>query len=304
MQLQHLSFPEAAPADFAMGEPRWLVARRGEERPDWPCVTTRTAPATGELSGTESGGSPEPGEAGPGAALVTGGFAGAQALHGRGLTEATIRAARLGWTSRTAIPGRDEVRFFRASGLIIPWFDGVRLTMVKIRQPDDRKPKYIEAFRHGPRVFPSLTIVRTAAPLILVEGEFDALLLNQELGSLAAVVTMGSASARPDMQVLWRFADAQPMYAAHDADPAGDRAAGSSSSRAIRVQPPAGKDWTEAHQAGINLRRWWVENVFPLNGPFAAEERAAIVEFDGGLTREATERTAGISSSTLGDLPS
>ena len=67
--------------------------------------------------------------------------------------------------------------------------------MVKIRQPANRKPKYVEAFRDGPRVYPSLAIVRPGAPLILVEGELDALLLGQELGERAAVVTLGSASA-------------------------------------------------------------------------------------------------------------
>ena len=33
---------------------------------------------------------------------------------------------------------------------------------------------------------------------MIVEGEFDALLLGQELADLAAVVTLGSASARPE----------------------------------------------------------------------------------------------------------
>ena len=39
--------------------------------------------------------------------------------------------------------------------------------------------------------------------------------------------------------------------------------------------PPAPfKDWTEAHQAGIDLRRWWIENEF--TDVFDREERAAI----------------------------
>ena len=32
----------------------------------------------------------------------------------------------------------------------------------------------------------------------MTEGEFDALLLGQALGDLAAVVTLGSASAKPE----------------------------------------------------------------------------------------------------------
>ena len=51
---------------------------------------------------------------------------------------------------------------------------------------------------------------------------------------------------------------APAWYIATDADEAGDKAASGWPARAIRVRPPAPfKDWTEAAQAGINLRRWW-----------------------------------------------
>ena len=61
----------------------------------------------------------------------------------------------------------------------------------------------------------------------------------------------------------------------------------------------AGKDWTESHQAGIDLRRWWVEEHFPEE--FGREERAAIMEYDGGLIREAAERAASLWPSGGGD---
>jgi hypothetical protein len=57
---------------------------------------------------------------------------------------------------------------------------------------------------------------------------------------------------------------------------------------------PAGKDWSEAAQAGIDLRRWWIEEAFPLDGPFATEERAAIPAWDSGLSREAAELAVGL----------
>jgi hypothetical protein len=47
-------------------------------------------------------------------------------------------------------------------------------------------------------------------------------------------------------------------FAAHDADDSGEGAAADWSADAIRVRPPAGKDWTEALEAGIDLRRWWI----------------------------------------------
>ena len=58
-------------------------------------------------------------------------------LRGRGLTEETIRAARLGWTPGVSIPdSRTGTRFWRVSGIVIPWLDGDRLALVKIRQPE------------------------------------------------------------------------------------------------------------------------------------------------------------------------
>ena len=116
-------------------------------------------------------------------------------LHLRGLTNATIRAAGIGWTPGVTVPIRGEVRCFRAIGFVIPWFDSDRLAMVKVRQPSARKPNYVEAFRDGPSVYPSLSVVRPGRPLIVVEREIDALLLGQLLADVAVVVAVGSPSS-------------------------------------------------------------------------------------------------------------
>src|SRR5215472_3361992 len=119
--------------------------------------------------------------------------------------------------------------------------------MVKIRQPEGRTPKYVEAFRDRPRIYPGLEAIRPGKPLIITEGEFDALLLGQELGELAAVVTLGSASDRPEGSTCLAMVPAAVGYLALDADPAGDKAAVGWPARARRVRPPAPfKDWTEA----------------------------------------------------------
>jgi hypothetical protein len=180
-------------------------------------------------------------------------------LKGRGLTEATIRQARLGWTAGVMIPKSDGVGYWRASGVTIPWFDGDRLALVKIRQPEGRSPKYGEAFRDRPTLYPTPKAVRPGKPLVIVEGEFDAILLGQELGELAVVVTLGSASSRPEGSTYSAMILAPVWYLAHDADQAGDQAASGWPARAIRVRPPAPhNDWTELHQAGFNnLRYLW-----------------------------------------------
>ncbi len=214
-------------------------------------------------------------------------------LHGRGLTDQTIRAARLGWLPKVMLLKADGVTYWRASGVTIPWFDRDRLTLVKIRRPEGSEPRYVEAFRDRPEVFPSMELIRPGAPLVIVEGEFDALLLGQELAGLASVVTCGSASNGPSGRILTTGLCCPRWYAAHDADPAGDDAAPKWPARTIRVRPPEGKDWTDARQAGINLRRWWVEEWF--EDVYDREERAAFMEFDGGLSRADAERASGLS---------
>ena len=254
-------------------------------------------------------------------------------LKGRGLTEKTIRAARLGWTPRVTVPKRDGVGYFRSSGVTIPWWDGDRLALVKIRQPEGDKPRYVEAYRERPRIYPGPEAIRPGAPLVIAEGEFDALLLGQELEELAAVVTLGSASStRPEPASLALMLPAPVWYLATDADAAGEKAASEWPGRTRRARPPApDNDWTEAAQAGIDLRRWWIDRLGGIENPERStwdelakrhgpgividrtapptltgladstadesdrQERAAIMEFDGGLSREAAERSVGLS---------
>ncbi|MDB5349205.1 MAG: dnaG 2 [Planctomycetota bacterium] len=183
----------------------------------------------------------------------------------RCLSLASIKAARLGWTPRA-----DGVAW-KPPGVVIPWYVGPRLALVKVRPPEAwrerfpkerRPPKYLEAFRDPARLvcYPDPATIRPGRPLMVTEGEFDALALGEALGELAAVVTLGSASAEPSPAIIGRFLAANPWFVATDADPAGDKAAAKWDAypRARRVRPPAPyKDWTEARQAGVNVVRWW-----------------------------------------------
>jgi DNA primase len=177
----------------------------------------------------------------------------------RGLRDETIRAARLGCADKLRLPKRDGSGTWPVSGITIPWWDRGRLALLKIRRLGlINGPKYVEAFRDRPRIYPGPEGIRTAKPLIVTEGEFDALLLGQELGELAAVVTLGSASStRPDPSILGLMLAAPTWYLATDADEAGDRAASGWPARARRVRPPASdKDWTEVHAGGFNRIRY------------------------------------------------
>ena len=126
---------------------------------------------------------------------------------------------------------------------------------------------------------------------MIAEGEFDALLLAQELRRApglpgwAAVVTLGSAAGKPEPKILVDLMPAAPWFLALDGDEAGDKSASGWPSRAIRVRPPGSfKDWTEAAQAGVNLRRFWSDRIGQAAGMphgdepewYAIEERQAI----------------------------
>jgi DNA primase len=186
-------------------------------------------------------------------------------LRARGLTHDTIRAARLGVVNRVSIPTRDGDRCYQARGVVIPWFDGDRLALVKIRQPEGAKPKYAEAYRDRPRLYPSLDVIEPSRPVVICEGEFDCLLLAQHLPE-AAVVTLGSASSQPDAATLVDLMPAAPWFLALDGDEAGDKAAATWPARAVRVRPPEGmKDWTELWQAGFNSIRYDWGRMLPMS---------------------------------------
>jgi hypothetical protein len=134
------------------------------------------------------------------------------------------------------------------------------LALVKIRQPDGSRLKYVEAFRDPARLvcYPGPDAIRPGRPLVVVEGEFDALCLGEALGDLSVVVTLGSASGRPEPAILAWMLPASRIYIATDADPAGDKAASGWPARTRRVRPPEPfKDWTEAKAGGMDLARWW-----------------------------------------------
>jgi hypothetical protein len=181
-------------------------------------------------------------------------------LEGRCLNPETIRAARLGWTPGVQVRAKDG-RPYAARGVVIPWFRGPRLALVKVRQPEGAKPKYAEVFRDPaalPAIYPGPEAVRPGRPLVVVEGEFDALSLGEALGGLVGVVTLGSASARPDLRSLGVMLAAPRWFVATDRDEAGDKAAAGWPARARRARPPEPfKDWTEAKAAGVDLARWW-----------------------------------------------
>jgi len=192
-------------------------------------------------------------------------------LEGRGLKGETIQAARLGyWPEDTYREGIYEGRaVFVPKGVFLPWVEDGVIQAVQVRRPVGnpipgrrKPPKYMMVRGSYRGIFPSRGVILPGRPLVLAEGEFDCLLLNQELAGLVPAITLGSASDRPDSRILLGMSKASPWYVAGDADGAGEVSSDdwlARSGRCRRIVPPAG-DWTDAHRAGIDLRGWW-ENV-------------------------------------------
>src|SRR5262249_1063458 len=139
-----------------------------------------------------------------------------------------IRNARLGlWAEDLYVEGVfPDKPVWVPAGITIPWFDRDDLVMVNVRRPSGSDPKYraVRGSRRG-HPYPSRSSVLPGQPVARVEGEFEALLLGQQLGGLLPAVTFGSASDHPTRLGLDPLLPAPVWYVAADADSAGDRSA-------------------------------------------------------------------------------
>jgi DNA primase len=202
-------------------------------------------------------------------------------LHGRGLTDDTIRRARLGYSNGflSVIP----------SGVVIPCEAAGDLWAVKVRRLQG-EPKYqvLKGSRLGALYLVDWLCSKPI--LIITEGEFDSLLMWQETHDLCDVVTLGSATAH----VAARFLLALDGYAvcgfATDNDEQGERAAeywqDLLGSRAIRMPPPGGaKDVTDAWAAGSNLRTWVAESMLHPDDRLETRPDVALVAESGLVAR-------------------
>ena len=99
----------------------------------------------------------------------------------------------------------------------------------------------------------------TGCPLLLCEGELDALLAIQELSDLVDVATLGGAGRRCLGHWLLWLLPYRRILAAYDADGAGRQGAAyleSLSGRVQGIRVPHGRDLSGFHAEGGDLRTW------------------------------------------------
>ncbi len=197
-------------------------------------------------------------------------------LKGRGLALPTINRHRLGYNASKQFDQYDawglapekndndrERKLWLPKGIVIPYFGGSPLPQkLKIRclEPLEGFPKYLVV--KGSGTCTSIYDNGDAAirPVVVVEGEFDGLLIEQEAGDLVVALAMGSAQAKPDIKAYELVEKAPLILVAFDADQAGELACSwwfrRFGDKARRLAVPLGKDPGEYLLAGGDIRAW------------------------------------------------
>jgi DNA primase len=195
-------------------------------------------------------------------------------LHAGGLADETICHFGWGWNPRDLWDdarrwGLDGARIFLSRGVLIPCEVGGNLWYVKSRRFDAEGHATAKAGEKysAPRggrgaLFGADHLVGHGRPLLLCEGERDAMLAMQELSHLVDVATLGGAGRRNlGHWALWLL-PYRLILAAYDADAAGQEGAAylaGLSERVRVVQVPHGHDLTGFHADGGDLRAWLLE---------------------------------------------
>lgn len=209
-------------------------------------------------------------------------------LHeARGLTDETIRSYGLGYNpdwQRTAYRYWSEQykrkrRARLAPGIVIPWYRNDALVALRVRcrvgalaswlkrAPDTLKGQELDKYRsyRGSKLAGRLyngDALRPGGDVLIVEGEFDAMLAAQQLGERVTVVTLGSATNRLSRRLRDQLREQRRVYTALDNDEAGAEATARLArvldERHIPLALPEGKDITEyVVEHGGDLVGWF-----------------------------------------------
>ena len=191
----------------------------------------------------------------------------------RGMTPEAIRAASLGYNAGVGHPlqGGDQWRelpvawglpadhkaIWLPRGVVIPWVIGGELWRVNIRRPVG-KPKYCGPAGFGSGLY-GADALAPGWPAVLVEGEFDALAIQQAAGGVAIPVATGSTAGARRARWLAALALCSVVLVSFDDDAGGEEASKywlGVLSNARRWRPYYGKDPEGLARAGGDLRAW------------------------------------------------
>jgi len=179
-------------------------------------------------------------------------------LTGRGLSEAIIRLACLGYNPQPYRGRWGETDVYLPAGIVIPWIASDEVIWkVRVRtRSNDPGQKYAQARGSANGLY---SVVPPRDDVLLVEGEFDALAAQSALGPLVveAKATGGVTQARLAEHVA-TLSQARTLWLAFDDDEAGHSAARwwqGVFPDAIR-RAPARHDVNDMVRAGDDLAAW------------------------------------------------
>jgi DNA primase len=183
-------------------------------------------------------------------------------LRRRGFHNETIRAAHLGYQSSDVRESPqtwglpvDRKDVWIPRGIVIPWRLKGSIWRLNVRRPKGT-PKYIGPAGSSNGLY-GADGIRPGIPVVVVEGEFDALAVAQEAGEVVAAVATGSTSGARNPRWVERIVAAPLVLVAFDDDDAGDTAAGwwlDAISHARRWTPEG--DPAEMLEGNENVRMW------------------------------------------------
>lgn len=198
----------------------------------------------------------------------------------RGFTIDTVKANRLGWNPHNhfdhmvswgLVPENNPEtgRPFKvclSAGLVIPTFRDDKCVSIKVRRcdwhEDDRLPKYMAV--RGSERGPMALGCDFGKPIVIVESELDAILIQQEAGDHVETMAMRTAKGKPD-DIAHGFLSSCPrILVALDYDDAGCEAAPwwlEQYEQATYWPVPEGKDPGEYHQSGGNVGKWIIQGI-------------------------------------------
>lgn len=178
-------------------------------------------------------------------------------LRQRGLQTDTLRRAGIGLVT-TQKQGWQRWRISLPLGITIPWWADDQLWAVKVRRASGQ-PKYLAVTGSSTSGLYNADALSPTRPVLICEGEFDALLAQQAAGDQIIAVTLASASASLLLRWQERLSTAPRVLICYDNDTAGRKGAERlqrSLPFARRVSLPHGKDLTEFHLNGGDLAGW------------------------------------------------
>jgi len=179
-------------------------------------------------------------------------------LHKRGISESVLESAGIGFNPEDTHTQWGLTEVWLPRGIVIPWMVGGEFWRVNVRRPTG-EPKYQQIAGGANGLYNADAIVKDGIA-VMVEGEFDCLVLQSHVRGITPVATGAMSWARV-LRWVSALSINQLVVLAFDVDAngAGDKAVQwwgeQLSDKAIRLEPTE-HDVTDMWKVGKDLQVW------------------------------------------------